>query len=94
MADEDATSTIRPDLPTGRVKKIVKLDQDINKVIAEKQRRTVALAGVGPVTIDRDRSNAAQRVHPRIAVDETQPPHHSLALLFLLSVPHPYLNLE
>ncbi|KAI6686689.1 hypothetical protein NL676_032602 [Syzygium grande] len=35
MAEEDATSTIRPDLPTGRVKKIMKLDRDINKVNSE-----------------------------------------------------------
>ncbi|XP_030449588.2 uncharacterized protein LOC115672000 [Syzygium oleosum] len=35
MAEEDATSTIRPDLPTGGVKKIMKLDRDINKVNSE-----------------------------------------------------------
>ncbi|XP_048136841.1 nuclear transcription factor Y subunit gamma isoform X2 [Rhodamnia argentea] len=35
MAEEDTTSTIRPDFPTGRVKKIMKLDRDINKVNSE-----------------------------------------------------------
>ncbi|KAL3751896.1 hypothetical protein ACJRO7_012689 [Eucalyptus globulus] len=36
MAEEDdAASTIRPDLPAGRVKRIMKLDRDINKVNSE-----------------------------------------------------------
>ncbi|XP_062150158.1 uncharacterized protein LOC133858703 [Alnus glutinosa] len=35
MAEEENTETIRPEFPTGRVKKIMKLDRDINKVNSE-----------------------------------------------------------
>lgn len=35
MADEETLEAIRPDFPTGRVKKIVKLDNEINKVNSE-----------------------------------------------------------
>lgn len=35
MAEEEASETIRPDFPTGRVKKIMKLDKEINKVNSE-----------------------------------------------------------
>lgn len=34
MAEED-TETIRPQFPTGRIKRIMKLDEDINKVTSE-----------------------------------------------------------
>ncbi|KAK4760489.1 hypothetical protein SAY87_005382 [Trapa incisa] len=35
MADEEESETIQPDLPSGRVKKIMKLDREINKVNSE-----------------------------------------------------------
>ncbi|GMY26506.1 DNA polymerase epsilon subunit 4 [Fagus crenata] len=35
MAEEENTETIRPEFPTGRVKRIMKLDKDINKVNSE-----------------------------------------------------------
>ncbi|KAK3223644.1 hypothetical protein Dsin_010669 [Dipteronia sinensis] len=35
MAEEDNTETIRPEFPIGRVKKIMKIDKDINKVTSE-----------------------------------------------------------
>ncbi|XP_062110665.1 DNA polymerase II subunit B3-1 [Humulus lupulus] len=35
MMDEEKEETIRPEIPTGRVKKIMKLDKDIKKVNAE-----------------------------------------------------------
>ncbi|XP_022735299.1 nuclear transcription factor Y subunit gamma [Durio zibethinus] len=35
MADDEAVNLIRPEFPTGRVKKIMKLDKDINKVNSE-----------------------------------------------------------
>ncbi|KAL5549209.1 hypothetical protein UlMin_004440 [Ulmus minor] len=35
MAEEEETEAIHPQLPTSRVKKIMKLDRDINKVNAE-----------------------------------------------------------
>ncbi|KAE8023692.1 hypothetical protein FH972_009364 [Carpinus fangiana] len=35
MAEEENTETIRPEFPTGRVKRIMKLDRDINKVNSE-----------------------------------------------------------
>ncbi|KAL5760179.1 hypothetical protein ACOSQ2_019017 [Xanthoceras sorbifolium] len=35
MAEEDNEETIRPEFPIGRVKKIMKLDKDINKVTSE-----------------------------------------------------------
>ncbi|KAK9277492.1 hypothetical protein L1049_007036 [Liquidambar formosana] len=35
MAEEETTETLRPSIPAGRVKKIMKLDKDINKVNAE-----------------------------------------------------------
>ncbi|RVW99277.1 hypothetical protein CK203_030671 [Vitis vinifera] len=39
MAEEEKSEAIMPELPLGRVKKLVKLDRDINK----KKRRTVKL---------------------------------------------------
>lgn len=35
MEEEEITETIRPEFPTGRVKKMMKLDKDINKVNSE-----------------------------------------------------------
>ncbi|XP_015894354.3 NCT transcriptional regulatory complex subunit A [Ziziphus jujuba] len=35
MAEEEETGKIRPEFPNGRVKKIMKLDRDINKVNSE-----------------------------------------------------------
>ncbi|XP_041012714.1 DNA polymerase epsilon subunit 4 [Juglans microcarpa x Juglans regia] len=35
MEEEENNETIRPEFPTGRVKKIMKLDKDINKVNSE-----------------------------------------------------------
>ncbi|XP_021280097.1 negative cofactor 2 complex subunit alpha [Herrania umbratica] len=35
MAEDEAIDPIRPEFPTGRVKKIMKLDKDINKINSE-----------------------------------------------------------
>lgn len=35
MAEDEAVDPIRPEFPTGRIKKIMKLDKDINKVNSE-----------------------------------------------------------
>ncbi|XP_050206774.1 DNA polymerase II subunit B3-1 [Mercurialis annua] len=36
MAEEDNTgATVRPEFPTGRIKKIMKLDKDINKITSD-----------------------------------------------------------
>lgn len=81
MAEEENTEAIRPELPIGRVKKIMKLDNDINKVNSEALFLVTCSAELflrflaeksAEITTERKRK-IVKLEHIRIAVKKHQP---------------------
>ncbi|KAK4839387.1 hypothetical protein QYF36_013131 [Acer negundo] len=81
MAEEDNTETIRPEFPISRVKKIMKLDKDINKITSEAMFVVATSTELflrllaensAKVTIEKKRKTINLE-HMRIAVKRHQP---------------------
>nr|POE51433.1 isoform 2 of nuclear transcription factor y subunit gamma [Quercus suber] len=81
MAEEENTEAIQPELPIGRVKKIMKLDNDINKVNSEALFLVTCSAELflqflaeksAEITTERKRK-IVKLEHIRIAVKKHQP---------------------